>query len=278
MLVETIPQSSPSRAAGYPVCRSAIPEGELRAGRYSVRFARTRADLHAVQRLRFRVFNLELGEGLESAYATGRDEDAVDATCHHLMVHHRRSGDVVGTYRLMIRPMAEARGGFYSESEFDFSTLPESICNLGVELGRACVRDDHRNGRVIHLLWRGLARYLAWNDRRFLFGCGSLPTLDQAAALRAYAQLEASSQLHPTVELTPWPEFQVGSDIEPAAEPFELPPLLGSYLSLGARVASRPAVDREFKVIDLFIVLDVERMQPKIRQSLMSQARWNPLA
>ena len=63
--------------SSYPLLAEAIPKGSIRVGRYVLRFARTASDLEAVQRLRFAVFNLELAEGLQSAYATGRDEDAI---------------------------------------------------------------------------------------------------------------------------------------------------------------------------------------------------------
>jgi len=265
---------SPSRPTGYPVCRSALPPGSLRAGRYLLRFARTLEDLHAVQRLRFEVFNLELDEGLDASYLTGRDEDEIDAACHHLVVEHVASGAVIGTYRVMVEPMAEARGGFYSEGEYDFSTLPAEVRRRGVELGRACVHEDHRNGRVIHLLWKGLGRYMAYNDKRYLFGCCSLPTLDESAGLRALTDLEADGRVHPEIFVEALPALRIAPGTEPAAEPFALPPLLESYLSLGASVCGAPAVDREFKVIDFFVVLDVERMQPRVRAGLMSGARW----
>ena len=158
----------------YPVQPWGIPELHLRNGAYRVRFARNRADLEAVQRLRFQVFNLELGEGLRASYSTGRDEDGYDERCHHLLVEHEDSGRIVGTYRLMTKRMAGAFG-FYSEAEFHLEMLPPWILNEGVELGRACVASDHRTGRVIHLLWKGIAQYLAHNRLRYLFGCCSLP-------------------------------------------------------------------------------------------------------
>ena len=50
--------------------------------------------------MRFEVFNLELKEGLASAYQTGRDADAWDAVCTHLMVEHDATQQLVGTYRM----------------------------------------------------------------------------------------------------------------------------------------------------------------------------------
>jgi len=50
--------------------------------------------------LRFKVFNLELGEGLAASHATGLDVDPFDEFCDHLIVEEVATGKVVGTYRL----------------------------------------------------------------------------------------------------------------------------------------------------------------------------------
>src|SRR5713101_218780 len=88
---------------------------DLRQGPYRARLASSEADRKAVFRLRFLVFNLELNEGLEAAYATGQDSDEFDAVCDHLIVEHAGTGEVVGTYRLQTGAMAYANAGFYSE-------------------------------------------------------------------------------------------------------------------------------------------------------------------
>ena len=72
--------------AVYPIFTDSIPTREICEGRYIGRFARTRDELDAVLKLRFDVFNLELGEGLESSFLTSRDLDEFDDVCHHLIV------------------------------------------------------------------------------------------------------------------------------------------------------------------------------------------------
>ena len=46
---------------------------------YATRLARNAGEIRAAQTLRFEVFNLELNEGLEQSYLTGRDEDPFDS-------------------------------------------------------------------------------------------------------------------------------------------------------------------------------------------------------
>ncbi len=83
-----------------PPASTSASQPALARGVYQLRFAESREDLEAAFRLRFLVFNLELNEGLESAYKTGCDTDEFDKTCDHLIVEHRLSRQVVGTYRL----------------------------------------------------------------------------------------------------------------------------------------------------------------------------------
>ena len=74
---------------------------------YRLRLAESPEDLERVQRLRFEVFNLELGEGFEEAWASELDQDCYDPHTHHLMVEHLDADRAVGTYRLQTLQMAE---------------------------------------------------------------------------------------------------------------------------------------------------------------------------
>lgn len=250
-----------SRTLGvpYPSFPDLLPEGAVGAGRYTVRFARSVEDLDAIQRLRFEIFNLELGEGLDSAFQTGRDEDDLDPHFHHLLISCGDPAEVVGTYRLQTAEMAACRAGFYSAGEFDLTGLPAEFLAGAVEVGRACVARGHRNGRVLNLLWRGLARYLSWNRKRYLFGCCSLTSQDPALGAATMRELERSGQVHPTLCAPPLPGFGC-DDADPAEiarATVHIPPLFQSYLSLGAKVFGPPAIDRQFKTIDFLVALDI---------------------
>lgn len=58
--------------------------------RFRVSMAQTLEDVIQCQRLRYLVFNCELGEGLDSSANTGLDRDRYDFICDHLMVQERR--------------------------------------------------------------------------------------------------------------------------------------------------------------------------------------------
>lgn len=257
--------SAPSempRMPAYPPHPDRLPEGIAEQGRYRARFAATEAELDAILRLRFEVFNLELGEGLESSFATGRDEDRFDSTCHHLLVEDTKNdGAIVGTYRMQTNEMA-ADGGFYSAGEFDLAALPPEVAGGSVEVGRACIAREHRNRQTLFLLWKGLALYMLHNRKRYLFGCCSLTSQDGCEGLAALAHLEANGLLHPTVRVPPLAGFECGCDRPLAEEPaaFELPLLFRTYLRYGTLVCGPPAIDREFKTIDFLVLFDVEAL------------------
>ena len=249
-----------------PVDLDSLPTTTLEDGQYVVRFARDAADLDAVLRLRFEVFNLELSEGLDESFETGRDEDEFDAVCHHLMVIDRPSGQVVGTYRMQTSEMAERYRGFYSAQEFSIDWLPEEVLSSSLEVGRACVALSHRNTQTLFHLWRGLALYVATNRKRYLFGCSSLTSQDPMEGLAVMRLLERKGHVHPSLHLPPRPELACYDDSLELDPDFEakLPTLFRIYLRHGAKVCGPPAIDRRFKTIDYLVIFDVDAMDPRM--------------
>src|ERR1700722_2078878 len=67
------------------------------SGDFCARLAMNPSDRDAAYRLRYEIFNLELGEGLESAHLSGRDTDEFDHICEHVLVEEIASGRIVGT-------------------------------------------------------------------------------------------------------------------------------------------------------------------------------------
>lgn len=265
------PSSAPGEGSAerpaYPVAAESLPTHTLVEGRYEVRFARSPEELEAVQRLRFEVFNVELGEGLESSWKDGLDRDEFDPVCHHLLVVERESGAVVGTYRMQTASMARDNHGFYSDIEFDLGGLPPSVKDSSVEVGRACVALAHRNTQVLFLLWKGLALYMASTQHRFLFGCCSLTSQDPGEGRATLEYLEAEGKLHPEVRIEPRPGFECygekGSDPGPWEGTVKIPKLFRIYLRHGALVCGPPAIDREFKTLDFLVLFDIAAMDEK---------------
>ncbi len=255
-------------AAGVAVGGTSATEPVAAAGCYRLRFATSREDRDAVFRLRFLVFNLELGEGLESAYENGQDTDEFDAVCDHLMVEHCPSGKVVGTYRLQTGQVAAKNLGYYSAREFDFSPY-QSIRDSVVELGRASIHRGHRSFEVLTLLWRGIAAYAKERNARFLVGCSSLTTQDVQYGSDMYSSLERFV-VEPALRTVPLKEFSF--PLNPTSSHRVNPPrLLRAYLSIGAKICGPPAIDCEFKTIDFLTLLDLHQLANAARARFLDR-------
>lgn len=251
-------------ALSFPVLsRRAAPD-------YRVRLATSPAEVRAAQALRFEVFNLELDEGLASAYDDGLDADAYDEVCDHLLVEDLADGRVVGTYRLQTGVKAAQALGYYSEQEFDFTPL-EPMRPLILELGRACIHRQHRNFKVLNQLWCGIAAVAAQRGSRYLVGCSSLTSQDEAEGAAAYRHL--SRHLAPAPWRTvPRPAFACAlQPVAPRAP--QVPRLLSAYLALGATLCGPPAIDREFRTIDFLTCLDLES---PVMKALRARGRFLP--
>ncbi len=230
-------------------------------GDYTVRIAETAEDIRSAQTLRFLVFNLELQEGLEASYLTLRDEDSFDSACDHLLVEH--GGEVVGTYRMQTGVRAAQHQGYYSAQEFDFTPL-EPFRGQLLELGRACVHSEHRNLRVLSMLWKGIVSYAREHGSRYLVGCSSLTSQDPEEGIALYDMLSRKHGAPAEFQTLPLPGWECPTpemEREPAPVP-RAPKLLTAYLSLGAKICAPPALDQEFKTIDFLTLLDLENLPP----------------
>ncbi len=258
------PELTPSSPTPPPKVRAGTRVLARRAASssYRIRLAETPADLAAAQTLRFQVFNLELSEGLAQSFLTGKDSDQFDPICDHLLVEHEEQ--IVGTYRMQTGLKARSALGFYSASEFDFTPL-EPIASQSLELGRACVAKEHRNLVVLGMLWRGIAQYAREAKCQYLIGCSSLTSQNPAEGAGLYANLQPAQLVRPEIRTHPLPAYACPMD---QIAPVRMPKLLAAYLSLGAQIASTPAIDREFGTIDFLTLLDLDALPENARNFL----------
>lgn len=288
--------SSPLVEIAYPTgapslpSTTSVPRIHADVGHYRLRLAETPEDCEAACRLRFRVFNIELGEGLESSYETGLDTDRFDAVCEHLLVEDKLSRRVVGTYRMQSGETAARHQGYYSEQEFNLA--PYEPLRPGIlELGRASIDREHRTPEVLMLLWRGIAQYATDMGLRYLLGCSSLNSNDPAEGWQMYRQLE-NFRVSPEFETAPTAAYACPKEQQdahaqppfcqtdrslpdevspvPAATAVKVPKLLRTYLAIGARIAAPPAWDREFRTIDFLTLLDLKLLSAPARNRFLA--------
>ncbi|MGD0446313.1 MAG: GNAT family N-acyltransferase [Edaphobacter sp.] len=238
----------------------------LETGDFVTRLALTEEERMSAFRLRFLVFNLEMNEGLDSAYVDGYDRDHFDDVCDHLIVEDRRTGAVVGTYRMQMGSVAGQYFGYYSELEFCFAPY-EAMRSQIVELGRACIHRDYRSSDVLHLLWRGIARYALVNGARYMMGCCSLTSQDAEMGHAVHETLR-SCMVAPELRTVATPAFALPAATAAIAD-VQVPKLLRAYLTIGAKICSGPAIDRSFKTIDFLTLLDLQTLHPRVAKRFL---------
>jgi putative hemolysin len=250
----------------YPGDVQSIPAAAITSGPYMLDFARSAADLLPIFRLRYRVFNEELGEGFAQSQIDQMDRDAYDEQFHHLYIRDLRSGDIIGTYRLQTRAMADNGSGFYSDGIFDLSSIPEEVLAESVEIGRACIHKHHRSVQVLHMLWKGIGTYMTHNRKEFLFGCCSLTSQDSREGWDVYAKLKEAGQMSGDFRVEPRSGFSCMSSPVTPGDPSSarIPRLMRTYLSFGAKICSTPAIDRNFRTIDFLTIFGLSSMPENV--------------
>jgi len=228
---------------------------------FEVKIATEPGEIEQAQRLRFEVFNLELNKGLKSSYDRGLDVDEFDPYCDHLIVRDLRSGDVVGTYRLLRGAQARGHIGFYSEKEFDLTRIVKLDGEL-MELGRSCARKDFRDRALIPLMWEAIAEQVRAYNVRYLFGCGSLYSTDSNDVSAMFSLLKRKFYAGNDYRVLPVDECRfdgLTGNVAIADEQAlfqKLPSLIKGYLRIGALVCGPPALDAKFGTADFFLLLD----------------------
>ncbi len=241
---------------------------------FELRLAANDTEVHAAQRLRYQVFVEELGgNGPLVDHDARLERDRFDPHFDHLiLLDHRRAEDdrVVGVYRVMQSAGARAAGQFYSEDEYDLSTLRASGRKL-LELGRSCVHADYRGGTAMMHLWGGLANYIATHGIEVMFGVVSFHGLDPEPLKGPLSLLHhrhlAPEEIRPRARDTGFQAMDlVPQDVldRPAAVR-AMPALIKAYLRLGGFVGEGAFIDRPFNCIDVCLVIDVARMSGKHR-------------
>ncbi len=261
--------------------------------RYSLLLSTDPDLIEAAQRLRYDVFTSTPGFTLPTGAGQrdGLDVDRFDEFCDHLLVRDDDTGELVGCYRMLAPTGAIAAGGLYTATEFDvraFDPLRPSL----VEMGRAVVRDGHRNGGVVLLMWAGILAYLDRYGYDYVTGCVSVPigskTSSEADGETPGSQLRGVRDFILHRHAAP-PEYRVrpyrpvvidGKSIDEIAPPPRpsVPALMRGYLRLGAQVCGEPAHDPDFGVGDFCVLLEKQRADTRYLRRLRSVSAASQLA
>ncbi|HRS88421.1 MAG TPA: GNAT family N-acyltransferase [Smithellaceae bacterium] len=248
----------------------------IQKGDYIIKTAENGDELEETLRLRHDVFYREI---IGKKRSFNLDMDEHDAYCDHLVIIDRRNDQIVGTYRLIADSFYDK---FYSECEFDIQNI-KKLDGIKLELGRACIAKNYRNGKTILLLWQGLHEYILKSGARYLFGCASINTTDvmKIAILESY--LRQNFYAAQDMRVTPKNSYHIKElasivnvlDAYTTNKPKVarlIPSLLNSYLSLGAKVCGEPAYDSEFKCMDYLTILDLAALNKNYMDKVLAES------
>ncbi|MBJ7451920.1 MAG: GNAT family N-acetyltransferase [Blastococcus sp.] len=237
--------------------------------RYRAALAGDRAEVRSCQRLRAEVFRRGWRARLPFRRAAGGlDVDEWDELCDHVLVRDGSTGAVVATCRLLPPERAAALGRGHGDEGFDLTGHAAYRPDL-VEAGRACLHPGHGGGAVVAALWSGVAGTVQEAGHRFLGGRMSIPLADGGATAAGTWDVVRARHLAPAaLRVVP----RVPYDVDAAARPARLvmPPLLRASLRIGAHVCGPPAHDAGLGTADLYVLLRMVDVPPRLRRPAVS--------
>nr|WP_241427572.1 GNAT family N-acyltransferase [Fertoeibacter niger] len=242
----------------------------LRKGRYAARIAATEDDLARAQRLRFLTF---IGADAvvppqNGPRAEGRDADAFDAVCTHVLVEEVKTGTLVCCFRLLPLTGGTEIGRSYSAQFYELSALKKFEGPM-VEMGRFCIHPDWRDPDILRVAWGAMTAYVDEQGVEMLFGCSSFHGTEAEAYHDAFAMLKdrhlAPKRWLPRVKAPN--VFRFAQKLRrrtPDAKRAMLgmPPLLRTYLLMGGWVSDHAVVDRDLNTLHVFTGLEIRAIPP----------------
>ncbi len=241
----------------------------LETGRYLARLAEGPTDIARAQELRHFCFLATRG----LCRPGGRDADAFDAHCQHVLIEDIASHHLLACFRAQILPSAQMNSS-YAGQFYDLQPL-ESLPALTMELGRFCSHPDVQSPEVLRLAWAAITRLAEDNAVGFLFGCTSFAGADPALHAEALAYLGrhhlAPHNLRPGCKSRRIAAFPDHTP-QPARALAGLPPLLRSYLGMGGWVSDHAVIDPDLDTLHVFTGLEVARIPPARARALRALA------
>lgn len=235
---------------------------------YQVKTASTADEIIQVHSLRFEIFFREFSGNKVKFSLFPYDVDAYDFICDHLIVKDKSNGQVIACYRLLSSRNPKKQREYYSENEFYLTDLFH-LEGHKLELGRACVHKEYRNGAVISLLWKGLLDYAKKTETRYMFGCSSITKEDFGKIplmMKYFADKDCFiKNLHIGVK----PDYELKFKVKASTEVIEnkvINSLMHMYLMAGAKLSPNMAFDKEMNCIDVFTLMDLEKLPASFKR------------
>ena len=239
----------------------------VRIGRYRARFASNEIDVSAAQSLRYQCFNLSNKVEL--------DVDEFDILCRHVLIENLESEKLICCYRIMIFDNGKEISSSYSSQFYDLKAI-ESYPDPMIEVGRFCVHPETNDPSVTLTAWAALAQIVDQNQTQLLFGCSSFEGIEKEKYLDSFALLRDRY-----IAPVPWrPKIKAEQvfcyskdlidKVDKKKALLNMPPLLKTYLSMGAWVSDHAVVDLKMKTLHLFTGVEISKIPKSRKQFLLN--------
>ena len=237
----------------------------VKVGHYRARFASSQKDIFAPQTLRYQCFNLSNKFEL--------DIDDFDTVCQHVLIENLETEKLICCYRILKFDNGENISSSYSSKFYDLKAL-ESYTEPMIEIGRFCIDSEVNDPSVVLTAWAALAQIVDQNQTELLFGCSSFEGIEKEKYLDSFALLRdrymAPDHWRPKIKAAQ--VFYYSKDliykVDKKKALLNMPPLLKTYLSMGAWVSDHAVVDLNMKTLHLFTGMEISKI-PKSRKNLL---------
>ncbi len=245
--------------------------------RFEIRFSKNYNELIESQKIRHKVFIVEMGNiNKQEPTKSNIEQDKFDKFCRHLIIidhentKKNTSGKIIGVTRLMLSEDSEKGIGFYCSQEFNLKPII-STQKKCLEIGRTCIDPAYRNTLILHYLWIELGSFCSKHGIEILFGVGSFVgnNVGKIAMALSYIYNEylAPPEIRPIALKKGFIEMKIipKDEIDKLKALKQMPNLLKSYLRLGGIVGEGAYMDRELNTIDILIMIDILHMNKKYK-------------
>ncbi len=257
-----------------PIRTVRLPDmGFLSRGRYRARFSRGAHDIRAARALRSIAFDTD-----------APDCDRFDRLCDHLLIRDRGSGALVCCARLLHLPDGTHVADSYSAQYYELGALAE-FRGAMAEVGRFCIHPDWSDPDILRVAWGAMTTYVDENQIAMLFGCSSFAGTDHEVYLDSFAMLQqrhlAPERWLPGVKSVDVIRYGFDksrmTDAKRALQ--AMPPLLRTYLMMGAWVSDHAVVDHRMNTLHVFTGLEIGAIparRKRLLRMLAGQQAANP--
>ena len=223
-------------------------------------------ELQEVQRFRATQFSHQFGMRFED----GLDQDLYDFGCEHAVLREKWTGEIVAYTRLKLFQGYEI-GQSYSAQEFEIVPYLSHLPSV-LEIGRTCVHPKFRSGKALSMLWLNLTPKVLWSMRaKYLMGCVSIHLDDNLA--RAYYTHRQIQQLgdHQTIDIRSKRSFEPERPDYSFPQDERMPKLFQTYLGMQSKLSKQAFYDEDFKCLDYFVFLEVNKIATSFVMNKMVQ-------